>query len=167
VVQSGGVPSGIRTRVTGVKGRRPRPLDDGDTSDEHSTIARSSEVSRDDQIVSIMGANMVRASGIGRRPIIRTRRSVASRPTQHEVHDRGHLGLTASDFDAREAGLSALPAARLALVRLIGWPASGVATGPGRGGAVLVGVALADVTLAAIGATATKGSLKSFSLPAK
>jgi hypothetical protein len=26
----GGVPSGIRTRVTGVKGRRPGPLDDGD-----------------------------------------------------------------------------------------------------------------------------------------
>ena len=25
-----GVPGGIRTRVTGVKGRRPRPLDDGD-----------------------------------------------------------------------------------------------------------------------------------------
>ena len=25
-----GVPSGIRTRVTGVKGRRPGPLDDGD-----------------------------------------------------------------------------------------------------------------------------------------
>ena len=27
----GSVPSGIRTRVTGVKGRRPGPLDDGDT----------------------------------------------------------------------------------------------------------------------------------------
>ena len=25
-----GVPTGIRTRVTGVKGRCPRPLDDGD-----------------------------------------------------------------------------------------------------------------------------------------
>jgi hypothetical protein len=33
-----GVPGGIRTRVTGVKGRRPRPLDDGDpeVSDERS-----------------------------------------------------------------------------------------------------------------------------------
>ena len=38
--ERGYVPSGIRTRVTGVKGRRPGPLDDGDaSSDEHSTIA--------------------------------------------------------------------------------------------------------------------------------
>lgn len=30
--KGGFVPGGIRTRVTGVKGRRPGPLDDGDTT---------------------------------------------------------------------------------------------------------------------------------------
>ena len=99
--------------------------------------------------------------------IIRTRRSVASRPTHNEVHDRDHLALTASDVDAGEAGLSVLPAARLALVRLVGWPASGVATGPGWGGVALAGVALPGGTLAAIGATGMKGSLNFLSLPAK
>ena len=30
ILLAGGVPNGIRTRVAGVKGQCPRPLDDGD-----------------------------------------------------------------------------------------------------------------------------------------
>ncbi len=32
-MKRGGTPYGIRTRVTGVKGQRPRPLDEGGTLD--------------------------------------------------------------------------------------------------------------------------------------
>lgn len=32
-----GVPKGIRTPVTAVKGQCPRPLDDGDTKNPHQT----------------------------------------------------------------------------------------------------------------------------------
>ncbi len=35
-----GVPDGIRTRVTAVKGRCPRPLDDGDSSREQTSRMR-------------------------------------------------------------------------------------------------------------------------------
>ena len=34
ILLAGGVPNGIRTRVAGVKGQCPRPLDDGDCDQE-------------------------------------------------------------------------------------------------------------------------------------
>ena len=38
IVTEGGVPNGIRTRVAAVKGRCPRPLDDGDEAEAGAMV---------------------------------------------------------------------------------------------------------------------------------